>query len=627
MAENTGQQRRHPASLLPVASHNPQLVNLMGRRVSHEMINYVARQAAKVIRIDGDPEPAGAQKVSNYRSFQLPKTPPNESPSPTKLAKMDQTEDSPMISLENFILHLVKCSNVQVPTLLTTLIYLERLRSKLPVMAKGGFHFSPAKPLLTFWLGMPSTRHRVFLATLIVTAKYLNDSSPKNVHWAKYALLFETVEINLMEKQLLYLLDYDLRFDEKEACEIFSPFMVPLQSSLSTRISAVNRVTRASKIRAEAQQQTAATTSPSPTKQSAAQKAGTATTTEDHVEPSIVHAPVTPAAAVVAIVDEGPHSVLDTMPISPIPVVVAPVPAATMSSSTSSMLSTAVRIARKISTAHLRVIGPSTTSTSISVMYNTLSTESGSTASSTSDLASLTDDNGSSSSSSGWMSESDTEDANDKTIAIVQSNSSNGSVAGVPSSASAAVLAGPGVMKKTFGLRPVTVTPQKTIHPSTSQSNLSGWRTQKASSTMPSPGPPRRSGTIKGVASTLSSTVSGTRKNKDSCAMPTSSTMPAMGQHSTSTSSRRLRSGTVVHRPGVGRGSLPIPVSPLPSYRTMLDDACSSVHPNAPPPTSRSVGNIFTRMWGAAAANLKVGVSSSSSSTFEKQTLPGELSV
>ena len=474
---------------------------------------------------------------------------------------------------------------------------------------------------------MPSTRHRVFLATLIVTAKYLNDSSPKNVHWAKYALLFETVEINLMEKQLLYLLDYDLRFDEKEACEVFSPFMVPLQSTLSTRISAVNRVTRASKIRAEAQQ-TAAATSPSPTKHSSGQKAGTA-----DAEPSIVQVPVTPAAEVVAIGDgeplsaPQPHPAPDAMSISPIPIVAAPIPATTMSSSTSSMLSTAVRIARKISTAHLRVIGPSATSTSISGMYNTLSMESGSTASSTSDLASLTDDNGSSSSSSGWMSESDIEDVNDKTIAIVQSNSSNGSVAGVPSSASVTVLAGPGTMKKTFGLRPVAVTPQKAIHPSTSQSNLSGWRSQKASSTIPSPGPPRRSGTIKGVASTITSTISGQRKSKDSCVMPTSSTMPTMGHHSTSTPSRRLRSGTVVHRPGVGRGSLPIPVSPLPSYSTMLEDACSNVHPNAPPPTSRSVGNIFTRMWGAAAANLKVGVSNSSSSTFEKQALPGELSV
>ena len=72
---------------------------------------------------------------------------------------------------------------------------------------------------------MHCTRHRVFLATLIVAAKYLNDSSPKNKHWTKYAALFSLAEVSLMEKQLLYLLDYDLRMTEDELCFHFQPFM------------------------------------------------------------------------------------------------------------------------------------------------------------------------------------------------------------------------------------------------------------------------------------------------------------------------------------------------------------------------------------------------------------------
>ncbi|CAO3572629.1 unnamed protein product [Mortierella alpina] len=91
-------------------------------------------------------------------------------------------------------------------------------------------------PVTQQMIGMHCTCHRVFLATLIVAAKYLNDQSPKNKHWSAHSSVFSVGEVNLMEKQLLSLLDFDLRITESDLASSLQDFM-QLQSATTAGTS------------------------------------------------------------------------------------------------------------------------------------------------------------------------------------------------------------------------------------------------------------------------------------------------------------------------------------------------------------------------------------------------------
>lgn len=190
------------------AQNRAALDEFVRQPVRSYMIQHLAKQAAQVIRCE--------QPSSSHSA--LP-TPPSTPPS----APAQNDNQAPLPSLEAFITSLVNKSSVQVPTLMTSLVFLTRLKARLPPVAKG----------------MRCTTHRIFLAALILAAKNLNDSSPKNKHWARYTSVkgydgfgFALPEVNLMERQMLYLLDFDTRVSEQDLFDHFEPFLAPIRFQL-----------------------------------------------------------------------------------------------------------------------------------------------------------------------------------------------------------------------------------------------------------------------------------------------------------------------------------------------------------------------------------------------------------
>jgi PHO85 cyclin-1 len=110
-------------------------------------------------------------------------------------------------SIRRFIKAVVRGSNAPIPTLITSLVYMRRLQVLLPPDA----------------FGIYSTPYWVFFAALIIAAKNCNDVSPWNSEWSQFSMMkdyncfsFPLHETNLMEKQFLQLLDWNVMIEPED---------------------------------------------------------------------------------------------------------------------------------------------------------------------------------------------------------------------------------------------------------------------------------------------------------------------------------------------------------------------------------------------------------------------------
>jgi G1/S-specific cyclin PLC1 len=125
--------------------------------------------------------------------------------------------DTHLPSIEEFVASVITRSDVSVPVLIASLVYLSRLRTYLPSAATG----------------CPSTPHRLVLVALILADKAHNECGTRNAYWSQCSAVpehnflgFSNGEVNRMERQFLYLLDWDIRIDPRDLYDQLEPLIM-----------------------------------------------------------------------------------------------------------------------------------------------------------------------------------------------------------------------------------------------------------------------------------------------------------------------------------------------------------------------------------------------------------------
>ncbi|KAF5330981.1 hypothetical protein D9619_005207 [Psilocybe cf. subviscida] len=169
----------HHASLVDPALHSPALLELVDVKVSRSVIEYVVDRVVETVDYAmGRPTPSSSKSRSS-RGRTATRRPENA-------------------KFTTFVSDVITRAEVTMPTLLATLVYIDRARPHLHIG-------------LEQW-----ALERVFLGALIVASKYLNDSTLKNVHWALCTGVFGKRDVGRIEREYLDVLNFELKITEDD---------------------------------------------------------------------------------------------------------------------------------------------------------------------------------------------------------------------------------------------------------------------------------------------------------------------------------------------------------------------------------------------------------------------------
>ncbi|KAE9410898.1 hypothetical protein BT96DRAFT_969176 [Gymnopus androsaceus JB14] len=147
-------------------------------------------------------------------------SPAKHSPSPYLLQLLNiEISEFVIDYIVNYVSHVVEYS-VDVDTLRLDSLREKSFRksSSYNVYSLGSLaYIDRVRPHLKISCSSNFASERVFLGALIVATKYLNDSSMKNIHWARIVRVYsDKDDVSRIEREILEVLDWELRLTEDD---------------------------------------------------------------------------------------------------------------------------------------------------------------------------------------------------------------------------------------------------------------------------------------------------------------------------------------------------------------------------------------------------------------------------